>query len=277
MIQEFFPVLDAMPMGDLWVLLLWGLLIMVVVMFVLWIWHFKLANAGVIDVGWAGGLALLGVFYALRADGYGPRRLLIGLMTLVWGGRLAWHLLKDRILGGKPEDPRYTALRARWQNHIGFKLFFFFEFQAVLAVLLSLPFALLALDPLQRITGFEWLGFAIWLVAVWGESVADAQLKHFKADPDNAGRVCQDGLWYHSRHPNYFFEWLVWVGYFIAALATSYGAWTIFCPLLMLYFLLRVTGIPATEEHALESRGEEYAEYQRTTSMFVPWLKKSVE
>ena len=183
-------------------------------------------------------------------------------------------LLSDRILGDKPEDPRYADIRERWGSFIGLKFFFFFQFQGVLVVLLSIPFALLALDPLDRITGYEWAGLLLWAIALGGEMISDAQLKHFKADPDNEGHVCDVGLWHHSRHPNYFFEWLVWVSYFIAALATDYGLWTIICPLVMLFFLLRVTGIPATEAHALQSRGEEYAEYQRTTSMFIPWFKK---
>jgi len=275
MLQEFFPVLEGVPMGDLWVLLAWGLLFMVVWMFALYLLHFKLKNAGIVDFGWAAGLAFLGVFYALKGDGYTPRRYLIGAMVLIWGGRLAWHILSDRILGGKEEDPRYTAIRESWKNYIGIKLFFYFEFQAILCVLLSVPFALLVIDPLQRITGYEWLSFCIWVVAMGGEAIADAQLKAFKSHPDNHGRVCEDGFWYHSRHPNYFFEWLVWMAYFVAAMATDYGAWTMYCPILMLYFLFKVTGIPLTEKHALESRGAEYAEYQKTTSAFVPWFKKS--
>jgi steroid 5-alpha reductase family enzyme len=277
MFQEFFPVLEGVPMGDLWVLLAWGLLFMMVWMFLLWLWHFKLQNAGVVDFGWASGLMILGIFYAVKADGYTPRRWLIGMMVGLWGGRLAWHLLKDRILGDKPEDARYATLRARWETHLGIKFFFFFQLQAIVAVFLSIPFALLSVDSLDRITGFEWLGLLIWVMAFLGEVMADAQLKQFKADPDNEGHVCQGGLWYYSRHPNYFFEWLIWVAYFVAALESDYGIWTVVCPLLMLYFFLRVTGIPATEEHALESRGEEYAEYQQTTSRFIPWFKKSGE
>ncbi|HAO67382.1 MAG TPA: hypothetical protein DCR17_11925, partial [Verrucomicrobiales bacterium] len=48
---------------------------------------------------------------------------------------------------------------------------------------------------------------------------------------------------------------------------------SLYCPLLMLWFLLKVTGIPATEEQALRSKGEAYARYQRTTSPFIPWFK----
>ena len=100
------------------------------------------------------------------------------------------------------------------------------------------------------------------------------QLKQFKANPANKGRVCQAGLWNFSRHPNYFFEWLVWVAFFLFALGSPWGWVTIYCPALMLFFLLKVTGIPMTEELAVKTKGDAYREYQRTTSVFVPWFKK---
>jgi steroid 5-alpha reductase family enzyme len=121
----------------------------------------------------------------------------------------------------------------------------------------------------------EWAGAALWLFALLGESAADLQLARFKADPSTRGRVCDVGLWRLSRHPNYFFEWLVWCAYFLFALPSPWGWTTVSCPLLMLYFLFRVTGIPATEEQALRSRGEAYRRYQRTTSAFVPWVRRS--
>jgi steroid 5-alpha reductase family enzyme len=110
---------------------------------------------------------------------------------------------------------------------------------------------------------------------VIGEGVADEQLAAFKRDPANRGRVCQRGLWNFSRHPNYFFEWFVWVAWALYALASPFGWGALICPALMFFFLFRVTGIPATEAQSLRSRGEEYARYQRTTSSFVPWFKKS--
>jgi steroid 5-alpha reductase family enzyme len=70
---------------------------------------------------------------------------------------------------------------------------------------------------------------------------------------------------------------MVWWGFFIAALDSPYGAVTVVCPLMMLYLLLNVTGIPLTEKHSLESRGEAYRRYQRTTSRFVPWFRKSAK
>jgi steroid 5-alpha reductase family enzyme len=84
------------------------------------------------------------------------------------------------------------------------------------------------------------------------------------------------GLWNYSRHPNYFFEWLIWIAWLVFALGSPHGWIAFICPVLMLYFLFRVTGIPATEAQALRSRGEDYRRYQQTTSAFVPWFKKKV-
>jgi steroid 5-alpha reductase family enzyme len=129
-------------------------------------------------------------------------------------------------------------------------------------------------DPRLHLGFSDWLGFSVWLVAILGESLADRQLAAFKADPSNRGKVCSAGLWKFSRHPNYFFEWLVWVALFLFALPAPWGWTTIFAPALMLFFLLRVTGIPYTEQQSLRSRGEAYRSYQRTTSAFVPWFPK---
>jgi steroid 5-alpha reductase family enzyme len=108
------------------------------------------------------------------------------------------------------------------------------------------------------------------VISVVGEGTADAQLRRFKADPANRGQVCRVGLWGWSRHPNYFFDWLIWCAFVLLALGSPHGWATLGSPLLMLYFLLRVTGIPATEAHALRSRGAAYQRYQQEVSAFVP-------
>ena len=94
-------------------------------------------------------------------------------------------------------------------------------------------------------------GAGIWLVSMIGEAIADLQLHNFKKNPANAGKTCRAGLWKYSRHPNYFFEWLIWVGYAVFALGSPWGWIGLISPALILYFLLGVTGIPATEAQAL--------------------------
>jgi steroid 5-alpha reductase family enzyme len=258
---------------DIWPLMKTGWITLTCLMVCLWGWSLKRRNAGIADVGWAGGLGLLGIIYALAGDGFGPRRALIGMMVILWSARLTWHLITDRVWN-QPEDPRYAALREKWGRFVGLKFFLYFQFQAALAVLLSYPFVVLATDPYPELTGYEYAGLLLWIIAWCGEALADGQLKRFKSDPANQGRTCQEGLWYHSRHPNYFFEWLIWVAYFIASLAAPFGWISIMCPV-MLYLLFKFIAIPSTETQALRTRGDDYREYQKSTSVFVPWLKKS--
>lgn len=251
-----------------------GAAALAVMMFVIWLVSVRLNNAGIVDVGWSLGLVILAVWYAWQGPGFGPRKWLMAAMVVFWGLRLALHLV--RRIASEPEDGRYQQLRREWQGkNIPLRFLFFFEFQALLDVLLSLPMLLAALNPAPQLSPLEYAGVGLWLLAVVGESIADAQLAAFKRDPGNRRRVCQQGLWRYSRHPNYFFEWFIWVAWMVYALASPWGLWSVICPALMLFFLFRVTGIPATEAQALRSRGDEYARYQQTTSAFVPWFSKS--
>lgn len=249
-----------------------GAAIVATLMFVLWLIHLRTHNASVVDPGWAYGLALIAIAYAFLGPGEGPRKWLGAGMAAVWGFRLGTHLLL-RILG-QPEEGRYQQLRKEWGGNIALKFLAFFEFQALLDVFLSLPFLLAALNSAPSLGYAEYGSVALFAIAVIGEAVADSQLSAFKRAPPSHGEVCQRGLWNYSRHPNYFFEWLVWTAWALFALSSPYGWLACACPLLMFYFLFRVTGIPATEAQALRSKGEAYRRYQQTTSAFVPWFKK---
>jgi steroid 5-alpha reductase family enzyme len=243
-------------------------------MFVLWLMHLLIGNAAVVDVGWAAGLGTLAIYYAVAGPGYAPRKWLIASMAGFWGLRLAAFLLFSRIIG-HPEDGRYIQLRKEWKKNLALRFLFFFEFQALLDVVLSLPFLLACIDTRVPLGFLEKFGAGLWLVAMIGEAVADSQLAAFKKNPANKGKTCRAGLWRYSRHPNYFFDWLVWVAYAVFALTSPYGYLSLISPALILYFLLGMTGIPATEAQALRSRGEEYRDYQRTTNSFVPWFPKA--
>lgn len=242
-------------------------------MLVLWVVQYRTRDAGVVDVGWAACLGLSAAFCAITGAGDPYRRLIIGTMGAIWGMRLATHLLLDRVLTG-PEDGRYQMMREKLGGRAQPVFLLFFEAQALLVVILSAPFVLAAADPRDGPDPLDWVGLGIWLVGMVGESVADAQLKAFKRRPDSAGRVCDVGLWRYSRHPNYFFEWLMWIGYATVASASAAGwlAWS--APALILVFVLKVTGIPPTEARALRSRPEAYRRYQQTTSAFFPWFRR---
>ena len=235
----------------------------------------RIRNFSVVDVAWSAVFTPLAVLYASFGVGGTARRALIAAMVTLWSLRLAAHLYL-RIAALHPEEEgRYVQLRRDWASNLNPRFFWFFQAQGLLATLLSVPFLLACVDSRPALGPFELAGTALFAIALCGESIADRQLASWKADPANRGRTCRSGLWRYSRHPNYFFEWLVWVAFAVFAWPSPWGALAIACPLLMLFFLFRVTGIPMTEEQALRSRGEDYREYQRTTSAFVPWLPRA--
>lgn len=229
-------------------------------------------NYGFLDVAWSLSVALLAPLYAVLGSGNAMRRLAFAVVGTSWSLRLGIYILV-RVLRMHPkEDQRYRTLRETWGGPGGFLLFF--ELQALIAVVFSLPFLLAAQNSRPTLGIYESCGLMIALCATAGEGLADWQAQRFKHNPANQGAVLNVGLWRYSRHPNYFFESVVWWGFFVAALDSPYGPLTVVCPLLMLYLLLNVTGIPLTEKHSLESRGDAYRTYQRTTSRFIPWFRK---
>jgi steroid 5-alpha reductase family enzyme len=254
-------------------LALMGAAIVAGMMFVLWLVHLFLRNAAIVDVGWAAGLGTLAIYYAVAGPGYPARKWAIASMAGFWGLRLAAYLVLTRVVG-HPEEGRYVQLRKEWKNNLALRFLFFFEFQALLDVVLSLPFLIACLDTRAPLGLPEKIGAGIWLVSILCEAIADLQLSAFKKNPENKGKTCRDGLWKYSRHPNYFFEWMMWIGYAVFALGSPWGWLGLLSPALVLYFLLGSTGIPATEAQALRTRGNAYREYQRATSSFVPWFPK---
>jgi steroid 5-alpha reductase family enzyme len=229
-------------------------------------------NAGIVDIAWSFGTGLCAVWFAYVADGDPVRRAIIGAMAGLWGVRLGVHLFR-RVMS-ESEDGRYEMLRERWGDRTQRNLFIFFQVQAFWAVLFALPMYVAAMNEADAPAWYDLLGIAIWLAAVVGESIADAQLARFRRDPSNKGKVCRVGLWRYSRHPNYFFEWIHWFAYFAMGLAGSFGWLTLAGPAIMLLFLFKITGIPPTEQRALKSRGDAYRQYQQTTSAFFPWPPK---
>jgi steroid 5-alpha reductase family enzyme len=240
-----------------------------------WLLSRKLDNYSFVDITWSYSLAVLAPLYAWLNEGYGLRILLVLVMAILWSFRLGTYLL-FRIRKHHPhEDVRYQVLRAKWTGNLGSRFFVFFQAQAVLIVLLSIPMLLAMKNATPLLEIVEVVGFCVWCLGIVGESIADAQMGSFKRDPASKGMVCNVGLWRYSRHPNYFFESVIWWGFWLFACGSPWGWTTVYAPAMILYFLLRVTGIPLTEKCAVESKGDAYREYQRTTSAFIPWFPKS--
>lgn len=233
----------------------------------------KLRNAGIIDVLWGFSFGALAVYFALSGkEGDETRRMILAITACLWSGRLGLHLLMRFKRHYPNEDRRYTELRKRWGETATIKMFAVFHWQGLLMMVFSVVFAIPTWNESPTISLLEWVSLAVVGMALIGEGLADWQLTKFKIN-SSPEEVCREGLWNYSRHPNYFFQWLAWVGLFLFAGASG-GWWTIYCPLLMLFLLLKVFGVPANEKQNLISKGEAYKAYQQTTSCFIPWPTK---
>lgn len=245
-----------------------------VLLSLLWALQLRTRNAALVDVGWALSLFLAAGLYLLAAPGDLGWRLLAFALGGGWALRLALHLYFERI-HQQQEEGRYAYLRQYWGERADRNFFFFFVGQAFLAALFSIPFLLVASISDRTFGVLELGGVLLWLAAVWGESRADAQLAAFRRAPEHKGKTCREGFWRYSRHPNYFFEWLHWWSYVLLAWQGPYGEASLLFPFLMLFFLLKLSGIPYTELQAIRSRGEDYRRYQREVNAFFPWFPRS--
>ena len=241
---------------------------LVVIFSAVWAWQLKTENAGMVDPVWAYSLGAVAVLYGVLGTGDPVCRALSALGGLVWGVRLGTHLWKRNY--GKPEDARYHRFREEWGDKAASKMFWFFQLQVVISMLLSIAFLVPSYRSSPAGAGWLLVAIALWIVSVAGEGIADRQLKRFSADPANRDTVCRVGLWRYSRHPNYFFECVHWVAYIALSVGTSWGWFTLLPPVLMAWLLLKLSGIPLLEE-SMAKRRAGYADYMRTTSALIPW------
>jgi steroid 5-alpha reductase family enzyme len=241
---------------------------LVVIFSATWAWQLKTENAGMVDPIWAFSLGLVALLYAVLGTGDPSTRALSALGGLAWGVRLGTHLWKRNF--GKPEDARYHRFREEWGAQANSKMFWFFQLQVVISMLLSIAFLVPSYRATPLSTGWIVLAVVVWIVSVAGEGIADRQLQRFKADPANRETVCRVGLWRYSRHPNYFFECVHWLAYIALSMGTAWAWLTLLPPVLMAFLLLKLSGIPLLEE-SMAKRRPGYADYMRTTSALIPW------
>ena len=239
---------------------------------VAWWLQRRTGNAGLVDPIWAFTLGGLALFYAMVGTVPFETGLVLALLGGLWGIRLGTHLWSRNW--GHPEDWRYAQLRAEWGAQADRQMFFFFQFQNVFTLLLAgtafLPVAYRTDDaPVWAVC----LSLLIWVVSVMGEGLADTQMEEFRRRPENRGRVCDEGLRYYSRHPNYFFECLHWLAYVPLAIGTPWALVSCAAPLVMAGLLLKLSGIPMLEKGLL-ARKPGYADYVARTSALIPWPPK---
>ena len=252
--------------------------VMALVMIASWLTQKATHNTGWVDVFWSYGMGLSGAAVALipvtadtaNALPVSPiRRWIVAAMIVLWALRLGTYVALR--VARSPEDVRYRDLRKKWGGSFERNLFGFVLIQAPAAAIFAIAPYLAARPQRYELGVQDLFAILIFVLALGGESLADAQMNRFKADPKNRGKICDTGLWAWSRHPNYFFEWIVWFAYPVMAISTDDGvSWlSLIAPAVMFMVLRFGTGVPTVEKSMAASRGKAFDDYKARTSTFL--------
>lgn len=267
----------------LWETLQWGLIPSLVLFAATWVAAWKIDNWSIVDTVWSYGFAILVALpFAVGAAASGgsslPDRwaddplLWLSAAMVVWSLRLGTYLAIRTFRHLGEEDGRYVKMRETHGKRMPWRMVVFYFQQALALTILMLPFYAAGSDAEgQRAGVIHWAGAALFLGGLAFESVGDLQLARFKADPANRGKVCDIGLWGWTRHPNYFGEFLIWLGFALLSFTPNLlGIPGLLCAGTLLYLVTNVTGIPLTEAQLVRSKGEAYRSYQARVPAFWP-------
>lgn len=250
-------------------LVIWG------IMTLLWLLSLVLKDAGIVDIFWGLGYVIVNwVAFFVSPNEALPRHWLLNIIVTLWGLRLFLHLFRRNV--GKPEDFRYQEFRRKY----GKKFWWFsylqtFMLQGTLIFIISTPLVIAQYSSTPRNLGFlDYFGLLLFVIGFFFEAVGDIQMTQFKKNAANKGKVLKTGVWKYTRHPNYFGDATEWWGFYLIAAAVPFGFLTIFSPLIMTFFLIKVSGV-AMLERTLAEKKPGYKEYMQTTNAFIPWIPKS--
>lgn len=230
-------------------------------------------NNAIVDSFWGPSFLVVAVWTYFASPEQGARSNLMTLLIIIYAVRLFTHITLRNW--NKPEDYRYVAMRKKWGNKFPILKAYVnvFLLQGVISYFVSLPIIAVNASPAQDLDVLSFLGLAVWIIGFVFESVGDAQLKHFKSDPNNKGKLMTQGLWAYTRHPNYFGEATMWWGIVLIAVRSLAQFGLIISPVIMTYLLLFVSGVPLLEKRY--AGREDFIRYAQRTNKFFPWFPKT--
>lgn len=251
--------------------ILYSALTVFIYMILLFIISITKKDNSIADIGWGIGFILVAFLTFFLEPVFEIRHVLVTGLVLIWGLRLAIHILIRNK--GKGEDYRYAKWRKEWGKYFLIRSFLqVFMLQGLIMLIISYQVILVNSSKKPGIHILDILGLLVWLFGFLFETVGDFQLLKFKRDKKNKGKIMKSGLWRYTRHPNYFGEATMWWGIFLIALSVPHGWTAIISPALITLMLLRVSGVTMLEKKYKGNK--EFEEYAKRTSAFIPWFPK---
>jgi steroid 5-alpha reductase family enzyme len=228
-------------------------------------------NNSIVDIGWGLGFIITTVALLINSKNFNLRTVILMIMITTWGIRLTIHIFfRNR---GKPEDFRYAGWRQSWGKKEPWIAFYkIFMLQGLLMWIISVPLIISFITPEQTLRSGDYIGVFLFIAGFLIEAVGDYQLKLFKKNHSNKGKIITTGLWKYTRHPNYFGEALLWWGIGIFAASAGIYLIALISPLVLTLLLRYVSGVPMLENKYRERI--DFAGYARKTPVFIPFIGK---
>eukprot|EP00035_Acanthoeca_spectabilis_P034209 m.27711 g.27711 ORF g.27711 m.27711 type:complete len:308 (-) comp6464_c0_seq1:83-1006(-) len=221
---------------------------------------------------------LLGLMTLFLGGSYTDRQVAVTAMLVISRMELAVFLLY-RVCSRK-KDARFDDTR---NSFVKFLVFWIFQIFWVYLVSFPVIWVNSVTNVNPALGALDYIGWAAWVIGFLSQLSSDFQKLLFRKNPDNKLKICKDGLWSYSRHPNYFGEIMMWLGIFLATVpiwledGEESGWATVVSPVFTILILLFLSGMPTAEGKALkryytngDGLRQEYEEYRNRTAPIVP-------
>ena len=193
--------------------------------------------------------------------------LLLGSMVIIWATRLSSFLFLRVKKSG--EDVRFKKIKHSFSWFL-----MTFMLQGMWVFMCIFPALIVISSFNSEINNYAIVGSIVWLLGFLFEIIADNQKSNF--NKFNKGEFISNGLWSITRHPNYFGEFILWLGITIASLGyiDNYKYVLLLTPIFVYLLLTRVSGVNLLEDIGEKRWGnsKEYQKYKEKTPLFFPKL-----
>lgn len=228
-----------------------------------------------VDACWAGTIGFAALAVVILGEAQVPIWAVV--LPFIWGLRLMLHLgVRTAVL---TEDGRYERMEQAWKDknpHLRFAGLYLFQWVSVVGISLGFVPALTGqwdgITRLPNVWEVSLLSLAVVFLVL--EAWADLDLLRFKRNPANKTKVLNSGLWAWSRHPNYFADLCFWTAWAASVSFLPMGWMTWLSPVVVGFFLLRVSGVPLSERQNMHSKPAGYAEYVQKVPRFWPRIPR---
>eukprot|EP01098_Paradermamoeba_levis_P000623 TRINITY_DN1067_c0_g1_i1.p1 TRINITY_DN1067_c0_g1~~TRINITY_DN1067_c0_g1_i1.p1 ORF type:complete len:311 (+),score=75.86 TRINITY_DN1067_c0_g1_i1:87-1019(+) len=257
--------------------------LMLVISLVCFVLSIVTSNVSIVDMLWS----VIPPIYALLFLYYqpnNPRMQLSAGLVCLWGLRLSVNLALKGGYSLAFEDYRWAYVKGLVHPVIflPFNLTFIALYQNLLLLLIVCPLYLVYLRPDVQLNEVDVVAGAATFFFILIETIADWQMRQFRlkkysASPKQTkprGNFITSGLFYYSRHPNFFAEMSIWWSVYMFSVAAKAEAlnWTAVGAFLL---TLLFQGSTTLTEYMAVKKYPEYALYQQTTSRLIPWFPSS--